>query len=166
ARMQEKEKQREAAIKEDLEALKPILAELEASGYVVDSLSNLTQSAAYRGAVPILLKWIPSITNRNVKESVVRALSVPWAKPTAAGPLIAEFRNMPETENLGLKWTIGNALAVVATDETFDEIVELVRDKRHGRAREMLAMGLGKMKNPRAADVLVELLDDEDVAGH
>jgi HEAT repeat protein len=30
----------------------------------------------------------------------------------------------------------------------------------------MLAVALGNMRDPRAVDVLVELLDDEEIAGH
>lgn len=39
-------------------------------------------------------------------------------------------------------------------------------DRRFGRAREMLVEALAKMKDRRAPLLLVELLDDEDVAGH
>ncbi len=64
------------------------------------------------------------------------------------------------------KWTIGNALSVVADDSVFEDLVELAKDQRHGRAREMLMLALGRMKNPRAAAVLMELLDDDEVVGH
>jgi HEAT repeat protein len=30
----------------------------------------------------------------------------------------------------------------------------------------MLVMAFGNMRNPRAIDILVEMLDDEEVAGH
>ena len=89
-----------------------------------------------------------------------------WAKPIAARPLIREFLKAPDSEEFGLKWAIGNALSVVADDSVFDDIVALVKDKRHGRAREMLAVALANMKNPKAVDVLIELLDDEEIAGH
>lgn len=55
---------------------------------------------------------------------------------------------------------------MLASDEVFEEIVQLVQDKKHGKAREMLAMALGKMKNPKAVDVLMSLLNDEVVVGH
>ncbi len=35
-----------------------------------------------------------------------------------------------------------------------------------GRSREMLALALANMKNPRSVDVLIESLGDDDVAGH
>jgi HEAT repeat protein len=164
--MQEQEKQRIAAAKEWNEAAAPLMAELVSSGYDVKSLDLLARSDAYKDAVPILVKWLPKITNSRVKESIVRALSVSWARLGAVTALLTEYRNTPDSENRGLKWAIGNALEVLASDKIFDDIVELVQDKRHGIARQMLVVALGKMKNPKAVDVLICLLDDDDVVGH
>jgi HEAT repeat protein len=61
---------------------------------------------------------------------------------------------------------VGERLGVVADDTAFDELVELVRDKRYGKAREMLAVALGNMKDRRAVAVLVDLLGDDEIAGH
>jgi HEAT repeat protein len=166
AQMRKLEEQRVAAAEEYYEAAAPLIAELLSSGFDVKSLDVLTRSNAYKDAVPILLKWLPKITNSRVKESIVRALSVSCVKPAAIPALMAEFRNTPKSENSGLKWAIGNALEVLAGDEIFDDIVELVQDKRHGTARQMLVMALGKMKNPKAVDVLIGLLGDDDVVGH
>ncbi|MGH3467692.1 MAG: HEAT repeat domain-containing protein, partial [Thermocrispum sp.] len=65
-----------------------------------------------------------------------------------------------------LRWAIGNALEVVADDDVFEDLVELARDRRYGRAREMIVVALGNMGDPRAVDVLINLLEDEEVAGH
>jgi HEAT repeat protein len=65
-----------------------------------------------------------------------------------------------------LRWTIGNALDVLADDSSFDDFVELVRDRRYGKARQMVVLGLGKSKRPEAVDVLLGLVDDPDVDGH
>jgi HEAT repeat protein len=158
---------REAQIAAARQASIPILAELAQLDIHVDSLADLVnKSIDYHTAVPLLLKWLSQVNDMGVKESLVRALTIEWGKPVAARPLIEEFRKAPETEEFGLKWAIGNALSEVAEDDTFDDIVELVRDKRHGRAREMLAVALGNMEDPQAVDVLIELLDDEQVAGH
>jgi HEAT repeats len=160
------ESHKKEAAKEYHEAAAPLFAELSASGYPVQSLDLLARSDASKGAVPILVKWLPKITNSRVKESIVRALSVPWAKGSAERELLAEFCKTPSSENQGLKWAIGNALEVLSGDDVFDDIVELVQDNRHGIARQMLVMALGKIKNPRAVNVLISLLDDEDVVGH
>jgi HEAT repeat protein len=166
AQMEELEKQRTAAAEEYNAAAAPLTAELLSAGFSVESLDALARSDKYRDAFPILVKWLPKITDLRVKESIVRALSVSWAKPYAVKALIAEFRKTPDSANRGLKWAIGNALEVLAGDEIFEDIVKLVQDKRHGIARQMLVMALGKMKNPNAVDVLIGLLGDDDVVGH
>jgi HEAT repeat protein len=106
------------------------------------------------------------VSNLAVKEALVRTLTVKWAKPAAARPLIEEFLHAPHAAETGLKWAIANALSEVADNSVFDELVELARDKRHGRAREMLAVALAKTKDARAVDILIELLNDEEIAGH
>ncbi len=165
-RLRRLEQRRIAASDEFREAAGPLLSELASSGYGVGSLSDLARPSQSKGAIPILIKWLPRSANSRVKESIVRALSVPWAKGRVEAALLAEFRGSSDGENLKLKWTIANALEVLATDRIYDDIVELLRDKRHGRAREMLAMALGKMKAPQAVDVLIGLLNDEKVVGH
>lgn len=166
ARREEADAKWHRAVEQNKLAANPIIEDLKEIGFSVESIDELRRSGAkYKAAVPVLLKWLPAIENVDIKEAIVRALSVPWAKPTAARPLIAEFHATSEPAS-GLKWTIGNALAVVADDDVFNEIAELVRDKRHGKAREMLAVALGNMADLRAVDLLLELLRDDEVVGH
>ena len=148
------------------EAAAPLMTELASAGYEIGSLSDLAHSNQSKGALPILIKWLPKVANVRVKQSIVRTLSVPWANGLAEAALLAEFRATSDSENLGLKWAIANALEVLASDKIFEDIVELIGDKRHGRAREMLALAMGRMKNPKAVEILVGLLGDEEVVGH
>jgi hypothetical protein len=146
---------------------KPILLDLESVGFHVDNLADLVnQKMNDEKAIPVLLSWIPRITYPSLKECVIRALTDPCARPVAALPLIQEFRRVAESSDDGIGWTIANALAVVADDSVFDDVVQLVRDGRYGRSREMLALALGNMKNPQAVTVLTDLLNDEQVVGH
>jgi len=141
-----------------------LLKELASAGFQVDSVGELRRRRIkYRAAISILLRWLPIVSSATLKEDIVRTLSVPWAKPEAAGILISEFR---KAENPGLRWAIGNALEVVGDDGVFEEIVQLAQDKKYGQSREMLALALGKMKSRRAIPVLMELLDDEETVGH
>lgn len=96
----------------------------------------------------------------------MRALSVPAARPGAAAALIDEFRKASDPSETGLGWVVGNALSVVADDSVFDEIAVLAQDDGYGKARQMIVMGLGRSKDPRAAPLLVGLLGYEDVAAH
>ncbi len=163
----ERELRRQQLIREYREAAAPVLADLARAGIEADSIDELYNRALnYRPAIPVLLHWLHRVQNDDVKEDIARALTVRWAKPSGARPLIEEFRKAQDPQGTGLKWAMGNALSEVADDSVFDQIVELVRDKRHGRAREMLALALGNMRNPKAVDILVELLDDEEMAGH
>jgi hypothetical protein len=148
----------------------PILAAFAAAGFETRSLVDLRHSGMrYREAIPVLLGWLGQVTDPKVKGELVRVLSVPWAKPAATAPLIEEFRQVDasvDPTGTGLRWTIGNAFDVLADDSSFAELVELVRDCRYGKARQMVVLGLGKSKRPEAVDVLIGLVDDPDVDGY
>jgi HEAT repeat protein len=145
-------------------ALAPMLKDLAARGVRVDSIVEARgDRALFRAALPVLIDWFRKTDNPDLKVELAGALGTPWAKPSGAGALIEGFRG---AEDASVRWSIGNALADVATDAEFDAIVELVKDKRYGRSRERLAVALGRMKDPRAVDVLIGLLDDADVVGH
>jgi HEAT repeat protein len=166
ARMLDREQQQiENVVTYEL-AAQPILRELVASGYAVQSLSALRQVREYSGAISILAQWLPKIENLQVKEDLVRTLSVPWAGPMAVAALIAEFKRITGPQSDEIRWAIANALEVTADDTVFDEIVALATDKKYGGSREMLVLALGNCQNPRAIEVLIALLTDEQVVGH
>jgi hypothetical protein len=163
---EQNEEIRQRRIALNKEASKPVLAELSQIGFDVEWIADLyNKPFDYRRAIPILLKWLPRIENPDVKEAIVRALSVPWAKHTVAAKLLVEeFRK--QVEDRSLKWAIGNALSVVADDDVLNDIIGLIKNKAHGRAREMLAVSLGNMKTPDVKYFLIDLLEDEDLAGY
>ena len=157
-------------VKPSAYAEEPILDDLARLGFVVDSLADLRRSGQrYRKAVPILVDWLGRRSDPKVKSEIVRALSVPWARPTATQPLIEEFRAVdPEVDptGTGLRWTIGNALEVLFDDAHFDAFVDLAVSKRYGKARQMIVLGLARSKRPQVVDVLLGLVEDADVDGH
>jgi len=167
AREQEKEHARLARIAINKEAAAPIVQELVAAGFPVNTVADLhNRQLNYPAAIPILLAWLPKVQNLDVKQDIVRSLSVPYAKPLAAGPLIDEFRRAEEESPTGLRWVIGNALEVVGDDAVLDDMIELARDRRYGKAREMLVAGFGNMSDQRVIPVLLDLLKDDEVTGH
>src|SRR5258705_6336043 len=102
------ELRQEALAREHLDSA-PVLADLRTVGFDVEHITHLyTRRLSYKAAIPVLIKWLSIVTNEHVKEFIVRALSVPWAKPVAAMPLIAEFRRLPAKTSLGVRWAIGN----------------------------------------------------------
>ena len=160
------ESTRQAKTAELKKALDPVIRDLRSAGCDMHSLDELRRSGkGYESAVPILLRWLPRLSNPDAKEGVVRALSVPWAKPTAGPALLAEFEKAP-AEADALRWAIGNALEVVATPDLLDRIIRIVKRKENGTARQMLVLSLAKIRDPKSISVLIELLDDEDVVGH
>ena len=163
---EERERERLAAIACNRVDAAPVVEALCGAGFVVESVADLfNKKMDYRGAIPILVEWLPRVANPNVKESIVRALSVKWARP-AAPLLMAEFERADDLTGVGLRWAIGNALEVLANDEIADGMIKVATDRRYGRAREMVVVGLGKLKDARVTDVLLGLLADDEVVGH
>lgn len=146
-----------------------ILEDLTAAGYPVESISDLRESRTrYRAAVPILVRWLKRANSTFEEEQIVRALSVPWAKDEAVGPLIDRFRALsgddPQTRLL--RWAIGNALEILWDDSRFDDLARLAQDPSFGKAREMVVLGLGRSRKSEAGKLLIELLRDPVVSGH
>ncbi len=143
-----------------------VVEALRAVALPISSVWDLVNSKeAYPAAVPVLLRLLPMEMDPVLKEGIVRALTVKEARGIASLPLIDEFRKVADPDS-SLKWAIGNASSVVADDAVFDQIAAIVLDKRNGRGRQMMVSALGTMTNPRAVDVAIKLLQDEDVAGH
>ncbi|WP_173142298.1 HEAT repeat domain-containing protein [Kibdelosporangium persicum] len=149
----------------------PLLRDLADVGVHVGDLWDLVNTdATYRAAVPVLLDWlrhaddrVPSQESAQIKEGLLRALTVREARPAAAPEIIRQFR---EIHDPLVRWAAGNALSVVADDSVFDELASLVRDTRYGTARQMIVQGLGRSKDPRAPGLLIGLLPDDDVVIH
>jgi HEAT repeat protein len=151
-----------------------LVGDLSEAGVPVTDLWELVNGKKqYRAAVPVLIEWlndldrrVPAPDREKVREGLVRALTIPAARPAAAPALLAQFRAVADPTGVGPRWVIGNALEVVADDSVFEEVAALARDRSYGRARQMPVLGLGRSRDPRAVPLLVELLDDPDVAAH
>jgi hypothetical protein len=153
------------------EEVTKILDELASVGFAVDSVDELRNSGVnYAEAVPALLRELTRETDPRKKEWIVRALSVPWARPAAIEPLLEEFRTLPHDEtrdNDNTRWAIGNAFEILWDDTYFEDFAALARERKYGRSRQMLVLGFGKSKCvEQAVVVLLELCDDPTVEGH
>ena len=141
-----------------------VVAALREVGVYASSVFDLVNSSdSYSSAIPVLLDFLPKRLDKNIREGIARALTVKEARGKAAKPLIRAFRNEKDPY---VRWAIANALTVVAEKDDLAAIATLARNKKYGKSREMLAIALGSLKDPRATPVLIELLDDEEIAGH
>ena len=166
AQRKQQEDDRRTSIARYRSAARGVLAALAAVGCEVDLVGDLRKlGRPYPEAVPILVRWLPCVGDSSVKEDIVRTLSVPWASDAAAD-LVAAFERADDGTGSGLRWVIGNALEVVANDAVADGLMRIATNRHFGKAREMVVVGLGKLKDPRAVDVLLKLRDDDEVVGH
>ena len=144
-------------------------------GIEAESIYDLVNTREnYPEAVPILLEWLSKAQHDRIKEGVARALTFKKAGAEAAHTLIGEFEQY-DAITLSMeatKWAIGNAISEVADETMAEDLCRLLVDKKHGTARQMLAIALGRnaRKNPatreRALEVLLGLLGDPVVQGH
>lgn len=138
----------------------------EISGQTIHSVWELVnEKKPYPGLIPALIAVLDKDFGDDgmTNEGIVRALTTKEAAGKATKPLINYFLVV---ENPNIKWAIGNAIATVMVEEDLDDVIGLWKDNRHGKAREMLALGIAKMNNQKAFDALMEGLHDEGTAGH
>ena len=147
-----------------------MLGELRSAGIDTGDFGSFGRAApapfGHADAAPILLRWLPQIDDTRVRESIVRSLTEePVARELgAARVLVGEFPRSSDDDST--RWAIGNALATLADASVADDVIRLLRDRRYGAARQMLCDALKRTGDPRAPAVLVELIDDDEVAGH
>lgn len=146
-----------------------LVQELQAVGLEVTDVWQLVRMRAYPEAIPVLIRWVrelpdaepPSAERDRLLEGIVRALSVPEARPVAAEPLMDLF---PKTAG-PLQWIVGNAIEVTASAGQSDRLLDLVENKDFGSSRQMLVLALRRVakKNPRTLKVLRRCVDDDTV---
>lgn len=141
-----------------------VLETLRARGLDVSSLYDLLDERVdYREHEGALIEALTETPDFAVREAIVRALTVPWAK-RSVGVLLAEFRASGAPELY--RWAIGNAIDVIAPGDVTDELGELASDDRYAVSRQGIVEALGRTRDPSVIEPLVELLRDEDVQGH
>jgi HEAT repeat protein len=145
-------------------AEKTIIEALADHGVRIDTLDDLVNKPTDARAIPILLSFLNTDIEDRVKEVLVRGLTVREAKGKANQTLIREFRR-PDIAR-SYRWVLGNALGLLLSEEDFSMMSDLLLDKSYGTGRQMIVYKLWKIEDPRAVDVLMALLEDEDVRGH
>lgn len=146
-------------------AAEPILADLQAAGLRLESISELlNREIDYNAQIPILVEWIPRCGNLRVREVLVRALAVPAARKTAASATL--LREFESASSSSYRWAVALALTGAARPEDADAVVSFFQDRRYGAGRQELARVIARLRPENALEVLLSALVDDDVAGH
>ena len=145
-----------------------IKSELERVGIHIESIYDLVNNShKYAKGIPVLLGLLKTgvIKNDKSKEGIIRALAVKEAKGFATPVLINEYKNTAKDKQL-LRWIIGNTVSIVATDNSMNDIINIIQDKTNGISRQMFVSALSNMASDKIEDVLISFLNDDEVASH
>lgn len=114
-------------------------------------------------AYPVLLDWLPRAEYPAVREAIARRLAETGRSSVTAQALLEEYRASSDEH---VRWALADALVRVAPSTDLPEIVELAADRGGGRGRQMLVYALWRVPSDRSREVILELLDDPEVAPH
>jgi hypothetical protein len=138
----------------------PLVEELRKVGVSVTSVWDLVNSVdTPPQALPVLLKHLQDRYPDAIREGIARALAVPAAK--FAWPVLVKLYEQEQGRQT--KDGLAVALANIADDETIDELISVIRDRRHGGSRVLLLSALGRSPLPRAQEALAQLADDPEL---
>jgi hypothetical protein len=147
---------------------RPVVDALTESGVPVKSVWDLVNTKRdYRRSIPVLLDHLKRPYPFRIREGIARALTIKDAGQATCNELVNQFRRVSESTDAaqhGFKWALGNAISVVADNSSFNEVAELILDKQHGTSRDMMTLRLPELDSKRAISVLLELLEDNEVA--
>jgi len=159
----ERKRQRDAEFQkfaaEMRRAQAPLIADLKAVGYEVESVWDLVNTAMpYPEALPVLLDHLQRDYPSRVREGIARALAT---RPKFAWDILTRlYRDEPEGE---VKDGIAVALCAAADNEVIGDVIALARDRRHGSSRLLLLRALKRSSDPRAHATLMDLATDPDL---
>lgn len=160
ARRAKEEREREERAAEWRSAELPLLQELRDAGYQAGSVWDLVNTpGSYPKAVPILLAHLPRPYPAAVREGIARALAVPEAK-SGWDVLLLLYRDEQEPR---AKDGLAVAIAGAADDDVILDVIDLVRNVRHGPSRLLLLNALERSADGRARATLMELVTDPEL---
>jgi HEAT repeat protein len=162
AAREEEERERRRKQAEWRQAEAPLVDELREAGFQVDSAWDLVNtSTPYPEALPILLEHLERPYPDRVREGIARALAVRDAK-FGWETLTRLFRQ--EEAGTDAKDGLAVAIAAVADDDVFGDLIALARETTHGESRILLLSALARSQDPQARSALKELEADPELA--
>lgn len=139
----------------------PLVEELRAAGFQVQSAWDLVNTpGSYPRALPILLAHLPRPYPAPVREGIARALAVRETKALAWDVLTGLFVKEPEK---CVRDGLAVAISAAADDEVLEDVIALAREPRHGASRVLLLWALERSKAPQARAALMELGSDPEL---
>ena len=160
ARRARREEELQKRVAEYRVAEAPLVADLRAAGYQVQSAWDLVNTpGSYPTAVPILLAHLPRPYPPAVREGIARALAV---REASCGWEVLTRLYRDEQEGRA-KDGLAVAIAAAANDELIGDVIVLARDRSQGPSRVLLLGALKRSKDPRARAALIDLAADPDL---
>jgi hypothetical protein len=157
---QQEEEERQKSAAEWRRAEEPLVGELRAAGFNVESTWDLVNTpGTYPAAVPILLRHLPRHYPAAVREGIARALAVPEAK--VGWELLTQLYR--EEQKGRAKDGLAVAIAAAADDNLLRDVIELARDTRQGPSRLLLLSALERSASPLARAALMDLGTDPEL---
>lgn len=148
---------------EVVQELALVRGRLKDAGIDLERIDDLKRDVTkWRQAIPTLQECLSIVQTPNVKDTLIRLLSVPFARGVEVS-IIREFR---ASKDESIRWAAGNALEVLASDKIENDIVNIAMDRGFGWSRQMVVAALGKIRSERALKAAIASLDDEDVVLH
>lgn len=144
-------------------AMEPTMARIRQAGYAVDNLEDLVEQHAPldSDAITILLDALSIHDNPDVLEAIVRALAASGER-FSGRPLMDLLES---TDSDSLRWAIANTVFSAEPTGVENRLINAVRDKQMGRAREMLVLAAPRILPSERARALVRA-SFEDLPGH
>jgi hypothetical protein len=160
-------------VQQNIRDMQPVVEELRACGFSVDSISDLHnfphfyKRGDYPRIVPILLRFLETIENEDVKAAICSSLHTRWTKAGDAIPLLLHTLGQAETSILreAAAEAIRRLAPQIRDEGIFAQILEFTREPYFGLARAPLVLALGRVKHPRVLETLLTFLDDPFIAG-
>jgi hypothetical protein len=116
--------------------------------------------------MPVLLKAMPQLTDKQAITAVAAHLRRAWARPAAFEVLLEMFRKWA-TKDQSVGWSIGDALATAATEQHLDQLLDLAQNSDYGIARAMIVDSLWRYrKDARVRPALEKFAEDREVCLH
>lgn len=136
----EREAKRQAAELRFRAEEEPMIADLAKAGFKVGSVWDLVNTnKSYPAAIPILLDHLRRAYHKDIRNGIIRALTVKEAKGIVGSIILDELHGETDEEN---RWVLANALTVVADHANRESIQTLLDDPTYEDVRQQLTEAL------------------------